>query len=51
MNEKPSASLSSAKKRIFCLTIILAISNQLCGINAIFFYAKQLFTTITNNDQ
>lgn len=31
--------------------IIIAFSNQICGINAIFFYAKQLFTTLTNNDQ
>jgi predicted MFS family arabinose efflux permease len=31
--------------------IVIAISNQFCGINAIFFYAKQLFTTLTNNDQ
>lgn len=33
------------------LGIVIAISNQVCGINAIFFYAKQLFTTLTNNDQ
>lgn len=30
---------------------MLGIANQLCGINAIFFYAKQLFTNLTNNDQ
>ena len=32
--------------------IFLALSNQLCGINAILFYAKQLFMRVTggNND-
>lgn len=29
---------------------MLACSNQFCGINAIIFYAKQLFMRITNND-
>jgi predicted MFS family arabinose efflux permease len=33
------------------LAIVIAIANQMCGINAIFFYAKQLFTNLTNNDQ
>lgn len=33
------------------MAVVIAISNQVCGINAIFFYAKQLFTTLTNNDQ
>jgi predicted MFS family arabinose efflux permease len=28
----------------------LAVSNQFCGINAIIFYAKQLFMRITNNN-
>jgi predicted MFS family arabinose efflux permease len=28
----------------------LAASNQFCGINAIIFYAKQLFMRITNNN-
>jgi hypothetical protein len=40
----------NGKKRILMLAIVIAISNQACGINAIFFYAKQLFTTLTNND-
>ena len=32
--------------------MVLACTNQLCGINAILFYAKQLFMQIThdNND-
>ena len=32
--------------------MVLALSNQLCGINAILFYAKQLFMRVTddNND-
>lgn len=30
--------------------MILAFSNQLCGINAILFYAKQLFMRITNDN-
>ena len=33
------------------LAIVIAISNQMCGINAIFFYAKQLFTNLTGGDQ
>ena len=36
----------SWKKRIV-LAIIVISSNQLSGINGIFFYAKQLFTKIT----
>lgn len=32
------------------ICIILACSNQFCGINAIIFYAKQLFMRITDNN-
>lgn len=32
------------------ICIILACSNQFCGINAIVFYAKQLFMRITDNN-
>ena len=39
------------RRRIIIMGIMIAVSNQVCGINAIFFYAKQLFTTLTNNDQ
>lgn len=39
------------KKRILLISIVLAISNQFCGINAIMFYAKQLFTNLTGGDQ
>lgn len=30
---------------------MIAISNQVSGINAIFFYAKQLFTNLTGGDK
>ena len=30
--------------------MVLALSNQLCGINAILFYAKQLFMRVTDNN-
>jgi len=30
---------------------VLTCSNQLCGINAILFYAKQLFSKITNDNE
>jgi hypothetical protein len=33
------------------LAIVLALANQLSGINAIFFYAKQLFQQIANDDK
>lgn len=36
------------KNLIIC--IILAASNQFCGINAIIFYAKQLFMRVTDNN-
>lgn len=32
------------------MCIVLALSNQLCGINAILFYAKQLFMRVTDNN-
>ena len=32
------------------IAIVVIASNQLCGINAILFYAKQLFNKITNNE-
>lgn len=32
------------------ICIVLACSNQFCGINAILFYAKQLFMRITDNN-
>lgn len=39
------------KKRILMIAIVIAISNQVSGVNAIFFYAKQLFTNLTGGDQ
>lgn len=39
------------KKRIMMIAIVIAISNQVSGINAIFFYAKQLFTNLTGGNQ
>lgn len=32
------------------MCIVLALSNQLCGINAILFYAKQLFMRVTGGN-
>lgn len=32
------------------ICLVLAATNQLCGINAILFYAKQLFMRITDNN-
>lgn len=32
------------------MCIVLALSNQLCGINAILFYAKQLFMRVTDEN-
>ena len=39
-----------AKKRIITISIVLGIANQMSGVNAIFFYAKQLFMNINEND-
>jgi hypothetical protein len=33
------------------VAIVLALANQLSGINAIFFYAKQLFEKIAKHDK
>lgn len=34
---------SGAPKVVVVMGVILAIANQLCGINAIVYYAKQIF--------
>lgn len=48
----PSETLTAnGKRRIYLLAVFISLANQLCGINAIFFYAKQLFTNLTNNNQ
>jgi SP family sugar porter-like MFS transporter len=48
-NEKPTVSLSSLKdkkiKKVLLLGIVLAIFQQWCGINIIFNYAEEIFTS------
>lgn len=41
---------SNSHKNIIKLGLILALANQFSGINAILFYAKQVFEHITNNN-
>ena len=33
------------------ISVFLALANQLSGINAIFFYAKQLFEHVSGNNK
>jgi len=44
------AKSNDSERTNLIICIILACSNQFCGINAIVFYAKQLFMRITDNN-
>ena len=48
--ESQDGSSDNAERLNLAICIFLALSNQLCGINAILFYAKQLFMRITSQD-
>jgi SP family arabinose:H+ symporter-like MFS transporter len=39
------------RKRIFVLLVIMTIGNQMCGIDAVLFYAKQVFNKLTHEDK
>jgi MFS family permease len=40
-----------ASTRIVVMALVLALANQLSGINAIIFYAKQIFEHIVDKEQ
>jgi predicted MFS family arabinose efflux permease len=48
--DKSTHSHSSTKKIRLIIALFVITANQLSGINAILYYAKQLFNKITNDD-
>ena len=42
---------SNAPKQVVTLAVVVAVANQFSGINAIIFYAKQVFEHITNGNK
>lgn len=46
-----TAMTSNAPKQVVTLAVVVAVANQFSGINAIIFYAKQVFEHITNGNK